>query len=329
MPANGTAPRGFTATEVHPYTEDVEGTHAPSRLPSTAVVVATRNRAIDFASMLDSLDVALSLDADTRVYIVDNGSNDSTPEIVQRWCQQRPSAQWLRVSQPGKSRALNTLLPYVDAEVALFTDDDVIVDPHWIRATKLFFANHREVAAMAGRILPLKETDKASQQWEHALKVLHLVLPIYDRGENAGEVRDFYGANCAIRLSALRAVGGFDTRLGPGALGMYDDLELASRLSRSGYRIWYNPAAVVYHRIPANRMTRRYFFDRALMIGRSAHVAGMGRSLAHDCTAIAEASLKWLVGTITLNARQRIQAEYRIGRHLGALQARLTRRNVL
>ena len=54
-------------------------------------------------------------------------------------------------------------------------------------------------------------------------------------------------------------VGGFDERLGPGASGTSEDVDLARRLIRSGVSISYAPKAVVYHRIDRDRLTEAYF----------------------------------------------------------------------
>src|SRR5262249_54795156 len=51
-------------------------------------------------------------------------------------------------------------------------------------------------------------------------------------------------ANCAYRRSALREVGGFDqlfSRVG------YEDVDLSRRILLRGYRLEYQPAAVVRH----------------------------------------------------------------------------------
>ncbi len=294
--------------------------------PPVAVVVATYNRAPELASLLDSLATALEAASHASVWLVDNGSSDATPDLLQRWCSSRPYAHWLRVSERGKSRALNAALEQIESELVLFTDDDVVVDPHWVRATQKFFAAYPEAAATAGRILPLWEGSAGPDNSDLPRGLWSLVLPVYDLGPDPCEVSDFYGANVAVRLQALLAVGTFDVRLGPGAMGLCEDLELARRLRHRGYGIWYNPAAVVYHRMPKNRLERAYLLRRASILGRSLQVAGMGRSFARDCAALAEASLKWLAGIFSRNAVQQARAEYRIARHWGSLQARFAER---
>jgi GT2 family glycosyltransferase len=53
--------------------------------------------------------------------------------------------------------------------------------------------------------------------------------------------------NMAFRREAFERVGSFDERLGAGASGGSEDTELWYRVLAEGYRIRYEPAAVVFH----------------------------------------------------------------------------------
>jgi cellulose synthase/poly-beta-1,6-N-acetylglucosamine synthase-like glycosyltransferase len=55
----------------------------------------------------------------------------------------------------------------------------------------------------------------------------------------------FAGANMAVRRQALEATGGFDPKCQTG-----EDVDLSIRISRAGWELWYEPAAVVNHRDP-------------------------------------------------------------------------------
>jgi GT2 family glycosyltransferase len=58
-----------------------------------------------------------------------------------------------------------------------------------------------------------------------------------------------YTGNMAIHRSAMEQIGLFDERLGPGtAYPAAEDNDLGFRLLEAGYRIIYEPAAVLYHR---------------------------------------------------------------------------------
>jgi len=286
------------------------------------VIVATRNRAARLAQMLDSLKVSVdAASGPVEVWLVDNGSTDATPQVLESWCASVPQAQYLCVPEPGKSRALNVAIARARGEVILFTDDDVTLDPNWVNAMREFFLQNPEVAAAAGRILPLVSADSETL-WRSGAGVWRLVLPIFDLGEQPRPCVDMYGANMAVRAEVLRMVGGFNVQLGPGATGFYDDLELARRICRAGCAIKYNPAAVVYHEVPSERLTERYLWKRGVLIGAGGHVADMGRTLLGDCCALAEASLCWLAGVFLGQREKKMRSLLRIARHWGALRAR-------
>jgi GT2 family glycosyltransferase len=58
-----------------------------------------------------------------------------------------------------------------------------------------------------------------------------------------------YTGNMALYRSTINEVGGFDERLGPGApFPAAEDNDLGYRLLEAGYRIFYEPRAVLYHR---------------------------------------------------------------------------------
>jgi GT2 family glycosyltransferase len=216
---------------------------------------------------------------------------------------------------------LNAAIARARGEVILFTDDDVTLDPGWVNAMREFFLLNPEVAAMAGRILPLVSAG-SEKLWASGAGVWRLVLPIFDLGERPRPCVDMYGANMAVRTGVLRELGGFNPELGVGAAGAGEDTEFARRIQRAGYRTAYNPAAVVYHDVPAERLTWRYLWQRGEWAGRSDYVAGIGRSPLGDCRALAEASASW-VGAALLGRREKqMRSLFRIARHWGALRAR-------
>ena len=63
----------------------------------------------------------------------------------------------------------------------------------------------------------------------------------------------------AIRREVFAQLGNFDTRLGPGASGTSEDVELAQRIFQSGKKIGYIPDAIVFHELDRMRLTEAYF----------------------------------------------------------------------
>jgi len=63
------------------------------------------------------------------------------------------------------------------------------------------------------------------------------------------------------RRSALQALGGFNTRLGPVGGKRYceEDVDIVQRMLQSGRPMAYDPALTVFHRVPRARLRHAYF----------------------------------------------------------------------
>ena len=116
---------------------------------------------------------------------------------------------------------------------------------------------------MKGRILAAEDPDK-----KVGPTAAYLDLPIADHGDEVIEVRGVLGANMAFRADAIKQVGPFDERLGPGAGGHEEETEMSQRMRRAGYRIGYAPKALVYHEVDPARANRERFIRIARERGR-------------------------------------------------------------
>src|SRR5574340_1351397 len=211
--------------------------------PSVSLIIPTRNRAALLTRMLQSLDRALAaIDGQAQVVVADNGSNDGTAAVIADWIARGPGRSSVFVGEPGRSRAMNRALGEVQAPLIAFTDDDVQVQPDWLREILRFCAEHPEYGAAMGRILmPPEVTDPALL----ARVAYYGTLPFYDRGDAVADGRHLYGCNMGVRRGLLDRVGPFNERLGVGASGMHEDGDLARRIIEAGERIGYMPKVIV------------------------------------------------------------------------------------
>lgn len=196
-----------------------------------------------------------------------------------------PRLAILHEPHPGTSAARNLGLAHATGAIVAFTDDDVVVDPEWLTSIVARFVTQPELDAVTG-LIEAAELETDAQRWFEefyggfaAPRVLEprtyrlerpgegpgrgrraVVVESAGPGtEREGEVlRRFSlfgagtvgaGANTAFRTAWLRALGGYDTRLGPGtpALGG-EDLALLLRALWAGGVIGYEPTAMVSHR---------------------------------------------------------------------------------
>lgn len=221
-----------------------------------SVVVATCNRPQELAACLDSL-LAQTHPADRILVVDDAPGGDLTPAVVRRF---GPDArvQYVKGGRAGLADAHNRGLSHVQTELVAFTDDDVIADPDWLAHITAGFDLTDRVGCVTGLIEPLElKTDAQRMLDDYAGFSKGDQRRIFDLGDHrpddplfpfaAGQLGS--GANMAFSRSALAEMGGFDPALGAGTKAQGgDDLSAFFEVIQLGYRLVYEPAALVKHR---------------------------------------------------------------------------------
>lgn len=277
------------------------------------VILCTFNRCRSLATTLDSMAAqVLPAPVEWEVLVVDNNSTDKTREVVEDFCRRYPGRfRYLFEPEAGKSRALNAGVREAQGDILAFTDDDVTVEPDWLK--NLTAALHDgQWAGLGGRTLP--ERGFMAPHWL-SLEGRHALAPlaIFDLGPEVRELHEPpYGNNMAFRKVMFEKYGGFRVDMGPCPKSRNpqkaEDSEFGRRLLAAGERLRYEPSAVLYHSVPENRLTKKYFlawwFDKARADVRLAgprsdstwYVAGIPLYLFRRLTAW---SLRWLVAAET------------------------------
>jgi glucosyl-dolichyl phosphate glucuronosyltransferase len=234
------------------------------------VVLCTYNRCDRLATALESVAVSrLPESVCWEVLVVDNNSTDQTREVIEKFASQYPGRfRYAFEPHPGKSHALNSAIRHTNARILAFMDDDVKVEPDWLRMLTRIF-DDPEYAGAGGRILP--EFEFKPPPWlETSARYALAPLAMFDLGPTAGRLREPpFGTNMAFRKEVFARYGDFRRDLGPqpGSEIRSEDTEFGMRLLQGGEHLWYEPAAVVHHAIARSRITQDYFlkwwFDKA------------------------------------------------------------------
>jgi glycosyltransferase involved in cell wall biosynthesis len=184
------------------------------------------------------LSLRASLGPEDELLVVDSASSDPDVRVVAA----EHGATYLRAELPGASRARNVGWRAARHDVIAFVDDDVRVGPGWATALGRVFASRPSVTFVTGRIrLP------PGMAWTDVpVSTKDAAEPAVLEKASTGVLG--HSANLAIRRHALRAVGGFDERLGAGGDFMAaEDNDLWDRLLAAGFMGRYEPAAVAWH----------------------------------------------------------------------------------
>jgi len=238
------------------------------------IVLCTYNRCQMLGTALAGV-AAQSIpdDIEWEVLVVDNNSHDQTRSVVEDFCRRHPGRfRYLFEPKPGKSYALNSAVREARGDVLVFTDDDVRLEPTWLRNLTAPLHSDRWAGA-GGRVLPLWSCPVPGwlpAQGPHALAP----LTVFDRGSKAHPLSDNpYGANMAFRRDMFVKHGGFRTDIGPCPATKQpqknEDSEFGSRLLAAGEKLYYEPSAVVYHPVQHNRIKKAYFLEWWFDKGRS------------------------------------------------------------
>jgi glycosyltransferase involved in cell wall biosynthesis len=276
-----------------------------------SVILCTYNRSESLTKALSSVaESVLPESVGWEVLVVDNNSKDQTREVVEGFCRRYPGRfRYVFEVKQGKSHALNTGIRESGGEILAFVDDDVTVEPTWLQNLTANL-HESEWAGAGGRILAERNFSRPRWLAIEGPYSMGGVLVFFDRGDKAGEL-DWapYGTNMAFRRAMFEKHGGFRTDLGPipGSEIRGEDTEFGRRLVSAKERLRYEPEAIVYHSVPANRLRKEYFlawwfdFGRALARewGRGPDILGIPRPyfsmVKTGTTALAVRTLQWML----------------------------------
>jgi len=274
------------------------------------LIVCTYNRFQSLAVALESIAASKMPESlEWEVLVVDNNSRDNTRVTIEDFCRRYPGRfRYLFEPRPGKSNALNAGIKEAEGEILAFTDDDVTVEPDWLRNLTSAL-NDGEWIGVAGRIVPANAF--VPPRWlpldgEYNIRGM---LALFDLGEVPCDCdRPPFGANMVFRKSAFQKHGPFRTDLGPmpGSEIRGEDTEFGHRVLTSGDRLRYEPSAIVHHNIPENRLQKNYFlafwFDHGRtairLTGKRPDVFGIPRdyiAIVRMGALIAARTVRWLV----------------------------------
>lgn len=236
--------------------------------PEVSVVVPTFRRPHLLQACIESFDDQAD-PATFEMVVVDDGSRDETPALLDSLSRARPWLRWsLNKTNRGPAAARNRALEKACGRLVLFVDDDIAAAPDLVRThVELHHKADDDRLAVLGLV-----------RWHPSLRVTPFMHWLdrsglqfgYDTWLREGPVdvpaSAFYTANLSMRRGLVTEAGGFDERF---PFPAYEDLELATRLTDRGLRMEYRPAALAYHRRAIDLTT---FRRRMTKVGESAEL---------------------------------------------------------
>jgi glycosyltransferase involved in cell wall biosynthesis len=249
---------------------------------NVTVAICTWNR----ASLLDmTLNAMRSLqvfkDDEWELLIINNACTDSTDDISRKHADHLP-IRLIHEMTPGKSHAANRAIKEARGELILWTDDDVLVDPDWMKCY-IEAANDQRYDYFGGTIDPLFALTPPS--WiEQNLDLLQIyaVLQLGMETRPLAEGEFVFGANMAFRADVLRKFR-FDPALGPSGDNKIrnEEIELQNSMIAAGHRGLWVGSSRVRHNIPESRLSLKFVREGFRAEGRSIAIIEGPQAVPH------------------------------------------------
>ncbi|MBW4061654.1 glycosyltransferase family 2 protein [Candidatus Saccharibacteria bacterium] len=202
--------------------------------------------------LADCLDSALTQTLPASVIVVDNGSTDGSVELIREHypqvvliCRDKNYGFTGGVN-PGLEAALK-----LRVEAAALLNNDAIPAPDWLEKLVAVLSGNPKVGIAAAKIRHFEDTrlDSTGDLYSTWGFPFPRGRDELDTGQfDSAEQRDVFagsGGASLYRASMLREIGLFDQRF----FAYYEDTDISFRARLAGWKVEYEPASVVRHRI--------------------------------------------------------------------------------
>jgi GT2 family glycosyltransferase len=200
-----------------------------------SIIVPTFNRCSLLPETLSAL-LQQNYTEEYEVVVVDDGSSDETPRVLEEWSSRYPGQlRSFRQVNSGPARARNRGCYEARGTFLAFIDDDCFADGSWLRSLQSAL-ERSTAAAVAGAVINVDESWVGRYINREAV-IDHVV-------SRDGSVAQLITGNAGIRAGVFRELGGFDEMI---SVAGGEDTEFSLRLRAAGHNIVYAPEARVHH----------------------------------------------------------------------------------
>jgi lipopolysaccharide/colanic/teichoic acid biosynthesis glycosyltransferase/glycosyltransferase involved in cell wall biosynthesis len=203
-----------------------------------SVIVPAKDAAKTIGECIQALlhQEGMRFDSDYEVIIVDDGSTDDTALIAQRYF-----VSVIQKKNEGPAAARNAGARIAKGSLLAFTDADCAPSPTWLSDLAQRFSNPEVVGVKGAYRTNQIELVPRFVQLEYEYKYVRMLQ------QYTIDFIDTHSA--AYRKEVFSHNGGFDESF---PVPSVEDQEFSFRLARKGYRLVFEPDAVVFHQHDRN-----------------------------------------------------------------------------
>jgi glycosyltransferase involved in cell wall biosynthesis len=238
-----------------------------------SVIICTYNREKYLYNVLKSVAENAFPAGNYELIVIDNNSTDDTASECGRFHAAFPAVnyRYLLETQQGLSHARNRGIREAAGDIIIYVDDDATVNAGYLQAYYSFFEQYPLAMAAGGPVMPVYETEKP--RW-----LSHFTVPLITGYFYKGrEIKAFKksgfprGGNAAYRKTVFDKAGYFNVQLGRKGTNLIgaEEKDIFDKMRTLHMPFYYLPGAVLYHIIPANKLTGAYFNTLTVSMGKS------------------------------------------------------------
>lgn len=220
-------------------------------MPEVSVIILNWNGERLLRRFLPS--VAASMPECARLIVADNGSTDSSLELLRT---EFPEVEVMAFdTNLGFAEGYNRALAAVNTPYSVLLNSDVAADSDWVTPLLEFMETHPEAGAVQPKILSL--ADPAKFEYAGACggfidrhgypycrgRIFDSVETDSGQYDTLAEVSWASGAALVVRTELYNRLGGLDPRF----FAHMEEIDLCWRMRLAGYRIFAVPSARVLH----------------------------------------------------------------------------------
>jgi len=231
--------------------------------PTISIIIPSYNRADKISLTINSFLKQTYNPSLYEIIICNNNSTDLTEELVNKYTHDYPEQIiYLKEPRQGVHYARNSAAKIAKGDILYFTDDDMIADPNLLSEIVKVFEFDSQVASATGKVLPKWEIEPP--KWVTQL-CYNGLLSLNDPPEDFTISRNdcnVFSCHQAIRREVFFQSGGFNPENTAGEWIGDGETGLNIKIKELGYKFGYNGKSIIYHIIPAQRMTQSYLNKR-------------------------------------------------------------------
>ena len=254
------------------YSKKNEDASKNDYLPSITLIIPMYNEEKVIKEKIENTDKLDYPRNKIKIIILDDHSTDKSNNISLDAIKQTSLNASVIENQggKGKARALNWIFPSLESGITIISDADALLEEDsLLQLTKNF--TDPDIGGATGKIIILSDKARQSQSQEESYRFF---FDVWRLGESRiCSVSICNGPLMGFRTNLLKKI-----KIDPDAYA--DDSDMLFKIIRLGYRVVYEPKAIVYERVPLSvkgriiqkmkriNGLRRVYMDNLDMLGK-------------------------------------------------------------